>query len=846
MVGDRPPLKFDVFLCHKTVDKPAVQRVAAKLKEMGLKPWLDVEELRPGEPWQPLIEEQIISIGAAAIFIGADGVGDWQSQEARSFLQQYNDRKCRVIPVILENAPAGTELSPFLRNFGWVDFRMSEPEPFGQLYWGIKGEKYTKKPDAPTQQRVFGAEQIRQVPLWVGRDVLLTELKDDLLERRRKVLVLVGQGGIGKTSLAVKLLEACGVSSGVLSEDCVFGRVLYVKVQEGMSFDGVMAQLGRGLGLELDGLLSGQMIDRVIGALQGQRHLVVLDNLEDVLRSGKAVEREWGELLWALVERQHQGQVIITSREMPGDLADPRDASGIPNRLVVRVKRIEGIGEDASVQLLRDVGLRDSEADLRWVAQRVDGQVQVLVLLAKWAEKPGMLRKRPELVTADAKPILRVQVARQSEAGQALLKRMGVLRVGIDLEGLTFLRLYQEDGAEFGRFARAAAIEEPVAFLPEETEQTETLVKALVSCSLVQEQYDEERCVDSFSLHRVMVEFMQAEYASELPTLISAVYSFYKSGCALENPKTLEDLRPVLEAQHFAFQLGNYSEAQDLIYKLEKYLQLWGHWLLLKQLCEQILDRINEPSLPYILARLGSHERDWGNWDAAETYYRAGLKLAEKHQDRGVIANLTGQLGSIERNRGNWDAAERLYRQYLQMMEELGDRSGMASSWGVLGDIERNRGNWDAAERLYRQYLQMMEELGDRSGMASSWGVLGDIERNRGNWDAAERLYRQSLQLQEELGDRSGMATSIGCLGENELGRGNLEQAEILLKDALSQMEALGMTWHIAETNYDLAQLYRQQQNPTLAQHHYTTAHQLFTQLGAQKDIEKIEQEWNL
>jgi Tfp pilus assembly protein PilF len=99
--------------------------------------------------------------------------------------------------------------------------------------------------------------------------------------------------------------------------------------------------------------------------------------------------------------------------------------------------------------------------------------------------------------------------------------------------------------------------------------------------------------------------------------------------------------------------------------------------------------------------------------------------------------------------------------------------------------------------------------------------------------------------MMEELGDRAGMATSIGCLGENELGRGNLEQAEILLKDALSQMESLGMTWDIAEAHAELAQLYRQQQNNPLAQHHYTTAHQLFTQLGAKKDIERIEQEWN-
>jgi tetratricopeptide (TPR) repeat protein len=266
---------------------------------------------------------------------------------------------------------------------------------------------------------------------------------------------------------------------------------------------------------------------------------------------------------------------------------------------------------------------------------------------------------------------------------------------------------------------------------------------------------------------------------------------------------------------------------------------------LQQEIADLIAEDADSPLLGSLYQDLGFVERDRGDWDAAEHWTREALTIYERTGNRQRIALCWGVLGDIERNRGNWEAAEQLYRQCLQVFEELGDRSGMASSWGQLGDIERNRGNWDAAERLYRQSLQMLEELGDRSGMATSWGALGDIERQRGNWEAAERLYRQCLQVEEELGDRSGMASSIGCLGENELGRGNLDAAEVYLKDALAQMQQLGMTWSIAETNWDLAQLETKRHNPTAAQTHYTTAHTLYTQLGAAKDLEKIEQEWN-
>jgi hypothetical protein len=40
-------------------------------------------------------------------------------------------------------------------------------------------------------------------------------------------------------------------------------------------------------------------------------------------------------------------------------------------------------------------------------------------------------------------------------------------------------------------------------------------------------------------------------------------------------------------------------------------------------------------------------------------------------------------------------------------------------------------------------------------------------------------------------------------------------------------------------------QLEHKRHNPTAAHTHYTTAHTLYTQLGAAKDLERIEQEWN-
>ena len=621
----------------------------------------------------------------------------------------------------------------------------------------------------------------------MGRDRLLDDLRDELLVRRRKVLVLVGQGGIGKTSLAVKLLEACGVEVRTqrLTSACDFARVLYVRVQEGLSFDGVVSELGRGLEVSLsDGMQPGQMIDALIGGLQRSHCLVVLDNLEDVLASGKALSVEWGQLLWALVDRSHDSQVVITSREVPIDLADPRDVSGIPSSVSVRLERVDGIDDDASVELLRKLGLRDSEVDLRWVAGRVAGQVQVLTLLAKWARKPGMLRQRPELVTADAKPILRVQVAKLREAARELLKRMCVLRVGIELEGLTFLRLYEEDESEFGRFWMATEIQEPIEFDALDQDQTRELVNELVNVSLVDEQYDERVFAESYRLHRVIVEFMQDEYALELPELIKKVYSFYRSGSELHQPKRLEDLRPLLEAQHFAFQLGNYDEAESLIYKLEEYLEIWGYWSLIKSLCIQLVNRLDDESQPYILQRIGLCHFNLSDFCQAESYYRQALELALANEDLRLTASLLGNLGSVERDRGNRNEAKSLYQNCLKIEERLNDSAGVAATYGVLGDIERDQDNWSRAERLYKKSLRIRQDLGDDLGVASIYGQWGYMEFKRKEWRISKTLYQQSLKICRNHGYIEGEIRNYDLLGDIEYELGNRDLAESLYKQS--------------------------------------------------------------
>ncbi|XWK89885.1 MAG: tetratricopeptide repeat protein [Phormidium sp.] len=689
-----------------------------------------------------------------------------------------------------------------------------------------------------TEKRVIGLAAIPSVPVWKGRDELLEKLKakltgleTDSLTSSPKVLAIIGQGGIGKTSLAVKLLEVIGVNlrsplaplnKGGIVGNCLYDCVMYFKVQEGTSFDDVAEFLLDGLGIETAETLKSaeEKIGRIIAGLAEIRCLLLLDNLETILhpandsQGGKAIAPDWGKLLNALVYQQHCSQTILTSREVPADLADSRYDGAEPDSELVHIETLTGVDIEAGVEILQQRQLRDNLSDLEWVSLRVEGHVFLLTQLAAIGKgKPGFLRKHPELVTKKAEPILTEQLARQSAAARDLLKRMCVLRVPIDVPGLTFLRLYTGDEEKDRRLLAAANSGEPAEFTDEEIEETEAILERLVDSSLVQEHYDEDKCELFYDLHRVIVEFLQEEYRYELLNPFKSAYSFYLSGRNVENFKNIDELQPILQAFFFSWLLERYNVAASLLLTtIDKYLRRWGYWNSLKVLYEEILPHITGNLRLKCLDAIGLLYLDLGELDLAKKYFNEALALI-KDEDCVQTQIIKMSLFKIK-------ADEMLQEAYRVEEEQTNDFSKKV---GNNDTYDKN------IENLEYQKNKVHEQL------------LNPLRQVK---NSIEKVYEDIIERNTTEFSLEVVAIAMAALGKIRIIQGDFETAKDLLIKALSMFEELQIQKSIAETNYDLAQLYRQRNNTELAQQHYNTAHQIFQQLGAAKDLERIAREW--
>ncbi len=143
---------FDVFLAHRKVDKPIIRKIYQELKERGLAPWLDEEEIPPGAAFQEALQQAIGQVKTAAICIGSDELSNWQALELKISITQCVKRKIPIIPVLLPGVSAIPESLLFLSEFHAVSFQngIEDERALSRLEWGITGRRPKPKPLSPS------------------------------------------------------------------------------------------------------------------------------------------------------------------------------------------------------------------------------------------------------------------------------------------------------------------------------------------------------------------------------------------------------------------------------------------------------------------------------------------------------------------------------------------------------------------------------------------------------------------------------------------------------------------------------------------------------------------------
>ena len=560
---------------------------------------------------------------------------------------------------------------------------------------------------------------------WQGRARELATVRGWLQDEDRKLGIIVGIGGMGKTALAAKVYRE--------QED--FERKYWAELGERPQF----SALGRRVLQELVGVereivektADAQVLEMLITRLQRQKLLLVLDNFESVLGDG-----EYTEFLQRWLDHCALTEILVTTQREPELVWVERN-----------ILSLSGLSPTEGAQLLQALNIGGEVEELEAYVEQVNGHPLTLRLVAGMLNdevgKGATLADLEPLQVVDVRQLLEderirgrhrretVQLvvvldrsfSQLSSVWQERLLRLTVLRQGFDValvSAMVDAEVREKDLRQLAERGFLVKGEGGYQFQPFILEYLQYRATVMASERLRRNPLSWLLSWLPFRRNHRGLRGLSITEAHQRAVEV------YRSRCEMPeewNRATVEDVQDYLELFYHLCQLEEYVQAFDVLRNegvynksVNEFLDIRGYNALRIELYLQLV-----PHLP--------NRQDWR-----------------------YTASLTS-LGLAYYAQGDYERAISFHQQSLEIRQQIGDRSGIASSFNNLGNAYNSQGDYKAALSFYQQSLEIRQQIGDRSGIASSFNNLGNAYNSQGDYKAALSFYQQSLEIRQQIGN---------------------------------------------------------------------------------------------
>jgi WD40 repeat protein len=299
--------------------------------------------------------------------------------------------------------------------------------PLSRQDWGDATTLGAKQP--------FEGREDGQV--FYGREAELTQLHDwivgddsggETASQHCQLVTLLGMGGMGKTSLSIKLAQQLKSQFDVI----IWRSLRNATPLQNLLIDWLQVLSPQALINPLESIETG--FSQLLQHLRSQRCLFILDNVETILQSGhpstyRPGYERYGDLFRQFGDTLHRGTLILTSREKPLDVRLLEELTPIVRSLV-----LGGLAPTDAQKLLESKGaFEGSEANWQQLIASYSGNPLALKLISTTIQNVfnGSIAdflQQETFVFGTIRGLIQQQFDRSSEAEKTVLYWLAIYR----------------------------------------------------------------------------------------------------------------------------------------------------------------------------------------------------------------------------------------------------------------------------------------------------------------------------------------------------------------------------------------------------------------------------------
>ena len=632
------------------------------------------------------------------------------------------------------------------------------------------------------KQLVTSLGDLPRLRHFYGRENELDNMYN-LLEARATTLLVPGIAGIGKTTMASKLIERFMHRRNLLYHRCQDwegSRSFFESVGEWL------ANIGDSTFADYIATTPvpkpAEAANLLINALEGTPILIVVDDFHKV--SDSTLHQTFQAMALGLLGSEEKIGLVLFSRSFK-PVVPSKDAEG---RIASLVLPLDGLDSLSGRKLL------SSFTDLQ------DEQ---------WLYIHGISRGHP----------LVLELINRGASATAFHET---------LENYVTVEIFSKLSAEQKRVLSVLSIfREPVSIdaLAEQKLDIDTL-DSLVEQGLA-------RQVDSeiYDVHDLIREFLLRSIDDQTKFDLHAKCSNWYKKSSQTPGYTIELIFHLLSSD-------NMAEAASLIVEDGRTLISQGHMELLGLIDSITLDDIPQDMLANILQFKGEILSLLGRFEEAKVAFGSAQEQALKVKNHSIQAEALSALADISLKQGSLDESLTMHKEALEIFIKQKDAVGAARSYNNMGYLLRRKNDNSKAIESYSEVERILGENDDPELISSqlilarSLMDLGEIDRSRdhaltafdkteksndkqlharaqavlgryyakvGDLNVASHHYSQALEAMNEEGDILAMVDITILLGEVLQDSGKNDEAMEHFREALVIAEANDLRMQIGE-----------------------------------------------